>query len=382
MKFNQVKLYKPPGGNTYCFKIPSHLKPKKRHFNTRQTNKDEAEKVRDDYLTQMESRANNQVFTEATLDKAIDAYLTARGSLAKKSLIKYKAAVLEFKLFIVQRLGVMPRLQDIDKPLIESYLQWLIDPKPVGKQSNPHTRNDKRNILTNFFIYTVDNGWLEKNPVAKIKKIDEPDSVHPEPLNSGEVGRLLNQLKLMKKDSERVVDQCCYEITAIAYYAGARVSEALHLFKTDIIFSERRIFLHNKIIDGIQYYTKTRKDRYVPIVPELEAILRAWVKEVKNNPSPLLFPSADGSSIHYDRCYETAIEAMRRAGLPPKEPFHRGRHTFTSLSIKEGVSEALVQGALGHKTPIMTRHYTHLDPIHIAKQFSSLSYGQNKKGKT
>ncbi|MDE2028682.1 MAG: tyrosine-type recombinase/integrase, partial [Candidatus Omnitrophica bacterium] len=90
----------------------------------------------------------------------------------------------------------------------------------------------------------------------------------------------------------------------------------------------------------------------------------------------------DGKPIHYDRCYVTAIEAMDKAGLPPKQPFHRGRHTFTSLSIKGGAAESLVQGALGHTSPVMTRKYTHLDPNYIADQFSSLSYGQSKKVKT
>ena len=99
MKFTQVKIYKPPGGNTYCFKIPTHLKPVKRHFNTRQTNKDEAERIRDEYLTQMVSRANNQIFTEAYLDMTIDAFLTAKAGNAKKTRIKYKSALLEFKEF-------------------------------------------------------------------------------------------------------------------------------------------------------------------------------------------------------------------------------------------------------------------------------------------
>ena len=168
MKFNQVKLYKPPGGNAYCFKIPTHLKPLKRHFNTRQTNKDEAERVRDDYLTQMVSRGNNQIFSEAYLDRALDAFLTAKAGLAKKSRIKYKATGLEFKDFVVSRLGKMPRMQDIDKPLVEAYIQSLI-----AKRLNPHTCNDKRDIIASLFNYAVDNDWLVKSVLKKIKKLPE-----------------------------------------------------------------------------------------------------------------------------------------------------------------------------------------------------------------
>ena len=51
---------------------------------------------------------------------------------------------------------------------------------------------------------------LDKNPVEKIKKIEEPDNVSPEPLNPEEVGRLLNQLKVMKQVDGRVIEKCCY----------------------------------------------------------------------------------------------------------------------------------------------------------------------------
>ena len=97
MNFKKPKLYKPENGKTYCFKIPSWAKPVERHFNTRQINKEEAERVMDEFLTQRLKQVQGIVFDDAYLDKVIETYLTAKGYLAKRSFTAYKSTVLEFK---------------------------------------------------------------------------------------------------------------------------------------------------------------------------------------------------------------------------------------------------------------------------------------------
>ena len=151
----------------------------------------------EEFLTQRLKQVQGIVFDEAYLDKVIEAYLTAKGYLAKRSFTAYKSTVLEFKGFVVSKLARIPKIQEIDKPLVEAYLQGLLD-----KGLNPHTRNDRRNILTNLFIYAVDNNWLLKNPVEKIKKIPEPDSDYPKPLSEEEVTKILDYLK---KNKERQI---------------------------------------------------------------------------------------------------------------------------------------------------------------------------------
>jgi site-specific recombinase XerD len=378
MNFKKPKLYKPENGKTYCFKVPAWAKPTERHFNTRQVNKEEAERAMEEFLTQRLKQVQGIVFDEAYLDKVIEAYLVAKGYLAKRSFTAYKSTVLEFKGFVVSKLSRMPKIQEIDKPLVEAYLQGLLD-----KGLNPHTRNDRRNILTNLFIYAVDNNWLLKNPVEKIKKIPEPDSAYPKPLSEEEVTKILNYLKRMKHDKSYQI-KCYYEIMASVYYAGLRISEVTHLLKTDLEFSLCRINLHNKTIDKETYRTKTGRNWHTPIVSELELILKKWLDQVKDNPSSLLFPNSHNKPIKVDHIYNVMKKVMQKLGFPQEKiarPLHRGRHTFTSITRQKGVEEPLVQQALGHKTNIMTRHYTHLSPEHIRNKFNRLSYGQSKKRK-
>lgn len=378
MKFDKVGLYKPKGCKTYCFKIPMWAKPNKRHFNTRQSTKEEAEKVRDDFLTQKHNQVQGIIFNEAYLDKAIEAYMVAKGYLAKRSFTAYRGTVLGFKDFVAGKLGRIPKVQEIKKPLCEEYLQGLSD-----KGLNPHTRNDKRNIIANFFNYTVDNDWLLKSPIKKIPKITEPESEHPEPFNEKEVEMVLNELKRMKKN-KRYKHKCYYEIMAIAYYAGARITEVTNLLRSDIDFNNYGIKLHNKTVNGEIYNTKTKRNWKPPITSELEPILRNWLKVTQGNPSDLLFPNSNGKPIKYDHIYNTIKRVIMGLGFSPDKiikPCHRARHTFTSNQRRAGVDESLVQQALGHKSNIMTRHYTHLDPKYVRDRFNKVSYGQGKKGK-
>jgi len=392
MKFNQVKLYIPQGAKTYCFKIPAWANPKKRHFNTRQSARKEAENIRDDYLTQCQVRGNNQIYQDAFLDKVIDAYLTSKGHLAETTLKKYTQTLNEFKDFVVSRLARTPKIQEIEKQLIEIHLQALLD-----KGLTPQTRNGKRDAISSLFIYAVDSNWLAKNPVEKIKGIEELEAKSPEPLSLEEVKVILDYLKNLGLAVNGKMNrcQCYYQIMAVVYYAGLRITEVTHLLKTDIIFEEHRIRVENKILpkeysekrdkDGRpieeKYKTKTKRIWFPPIVPELEVILREWMKVIKDNPSPLLFPNLNGRPIDYDDVYKTVKKAMIILGFSPDKisrPLHKGRHTFASLTLPLA-GEALVQKALGHKSNIMTRKYIHLSPEHVYNQFKGLSYGQDKK---
>jgi len=401
MKFNQVKLYIPHGGKTYCFKIPSWAHPKKRHFNTHQSNRKEAEIIRDDYLAQCMVRGKGQVYQDAYLDKVIDTFLTSKGHLAEATIKKYTQTLNEFKDFVVSRLARMPKIQEIEKQLIEAYLQTLLDRGLTPQAKNgvkPQTRNGKRDTVSSMFIYAVDSGWLDKNPVEKIKGIEELEPEHPVPLTLGEVKVVLDYLKNLglSVSGKKNRCQCYYQIMAVVYYAGLRITEVTHLIKTDIIFEEHRIRLENKILPPKysgkrdkesgrpiekKYKTKTKVKGVPPIVPELEVILREWLPKVEDNPSPLLFPNLNGRPVDYDDIYKTVKKAGIKLGFPPEKackPCHRGRHTFTSETRKY-VEEPLVQQALGHTSNIMTRHYTHLEPDHVYNQFKGLSYGQDKK---
>ena len=287
---------------------------------------------------------------------------------------KYKLVMQEFMLFVVRELKHMPKLAEIRRELIERYRASLIDSGQM-----PKTCNEKRNILTNFFIYAVDNNWIQINPVHKIPKIPDFER-HFTPPTSEEINSLLKYLKHEK--SNYILNKCYYQIMSIIYYAGLRISEVTHLLKLDIDFNSHIIHVRSKEVDGKLYRTKTRRNWCAPINKELEVILKDWFKKMSNNASDLLFPNTHGRPLKPDCIAVHIRQAMENVGFPPdkiKKPLHGGRHAFISHAIESGVPESIVQSAVGHRSNVMTKHYTHLAPDYVRGQFDKLSYGQGKK---
>ena len=52
--------------------------------------------------------------------------------------------------------------------------------------------------------------------------------------------------------------------------------------------------------------------------------------------------------------------------------FHALRHTATSLMKNAGVSSAIVQEFIGHDSPAINAHYTHIETSALRKAAESL----------
>ena len=65
---------------------------------------------------------------------------------------------------------------------------------------------------------------------------------------------------------------------------------------------------------------------------------------------------------HFTDCgiVTAAPERKQRSLRGVEVGFHSLRHSFVSLCANAGVSLAAVQSIVGHSSPAMTRHYTHL----------------------
>lgn len=370
----EPKLYKPKTCKTYCFRMPVSVDARRQQVNTWKVNEREARKAMKEIIEQTYTHANDQVYEDAYLDKAVETYLTAKRGLSRKSFVKYRTVILDFMAFTVREMASMPRLDDIRKNLIEKYLTDLLDAGQSAK-----TYNDKRNILTNFFIYAVDSGWIKANPVHNIPHLSEPDS-HYVPPTREDVDRILKSLRESRDRREK--NRCYYEIMSVIYYAGLRISEVTHLFRDDIDFRTHTIHVRNKMIGERQYNTKTRRNWRAPMNSTLESILRDWLGRTRGRRSELLFPNSKSNPIKNDMVAMKVKKVMSDLGFPPeklKKPLHGGRHAFASYAMESGVPEQVVQKALGHKSNIMTKHYTYLSPEHMKEQFDKLSYESGEK---
>jgi site-specific recombinase XerD len=202
------------------------------------------------------------------------------------------------------------------------------------------TLRRRRSTLNEFAKFGRRERYWNENPVEiGQKRIKRPKSL-PRTYDDTERDRLL-ALPLVGR--EKV-------FRALIYYGGLRVTEACMLRRTDVRFGANPAMWVNG---------KGSKERVVPMVAELEEILREWVQlhpTRLDSKEPLV---AQSNGKHYQR---KTVERMchqwgEAAGVTNCIP-HRFRHTFASTLLDRGADIRFIQALLGHSRLDTTEIYT------------------------
>lgn len=142
----------------------------------------------------------------------------------------------------------------------------------------------------------------------------------------------------------------------VAYGAGLRASEVVHLTVTDID-SKRRVI---RVEQG-----KGKRDRYAMLSPALLELLRAWWREGKAQrkvlPGGWLFPGQNPvnhlSARQLNRAFHRALDA---AGIDKRVTLHGLRHAFATHLLEQREDIRVIQVLLGHQKLDNTARYTHV----------------------
>lgn len=174
----------------------------------------------------------------------------------------------------------------------------------------------------------------------------------PVVLSSQEVARLLDAVPTLR---ERVAME-------IAYGAGLRLNEVLHLKLTDIDSGQMIV----RVDQG-----KGRKDRNVMLSPALLQTLRAYWKQAR--PREWLFPGHGGKRPLHPTVFERAFkQAKERAHISKPVTFHSLRHSFATHLLESGVNIRTIQALLGHRSLGSTQRYTHVAGDYLKQTHSPL----------
>ncbi len=135
---------------------------------------------------------------------------------------------------------------------------------------------------------------------------------------------------------------------SVAYGAGLRVSEIVHL-KIGDIDSQRMLI---RVEQG-----KGRKDRYVMLAPDLLALLRTWWRAAR--PQGWLFPGRDPAQPITTRQLNRACHAAAAtAALDKRVSLHTLRHSFATHLLEQRTDIRVIQVLLGHAKLDTTAIYT------------------------
>ena len=221
------------------------------------------------------------------------------------------------------------------------------------------------NSLSNLFGALVETEVVAMNPVAAWKNKPRAERRESRWLEAHEVALLFEAARLAP--AGRAVP-FLYPLIAAFALTGGRVSDVLGLEVSDVSFDRRTVTFRP---NGWRRLKTRQSARVVPLWPQLEEILRAYVFEAP--PGRLLFPVFRGGIEYMAHDYRRALDAVAvRAGWKAGEIRSRMmRHSYTASRLQtldggEPVSTFTVSRELGHGgTSMVETIYAHLGTVRV-----------------
>jgi len=211
-------------------------------------------------------------------------------------------------------------------------------------------------LLKRMFNLAIEEGYLENNPVKKIK-------LYPENPARERVLTEKEERRLMQASSEHLKS-----VLIVALNSGMRNSEILSLQWNQVNFGAKKIRVEK---------TKSGKTRFINInTPLLEELLK--LRE-RNGQSPFVFPNPE-TGRPLNSVKKAFKGACRRAGIKGLR-LHDLRHTFASRLIEYGVDIETLRSLLGHYSILITQRYMHSNDERKQKAVELLSKKPKEKAK-
>ena len=197
------------------------------------------------------------------------------------------------------------------------------------------TCNRYLQLLKRMFSVAIEEGYVEENPVQKVKLYSEKDTQKERILTEAEEERL------MKNCSDYLKS-----IITVALNTGMRRAEILNLQWNQLDFKATRIKVER---------TKSGRVRFIPMNEVLFNELSRQRSE--SGQTPYVFTNPETGKQYIDM--KTGFKgALRRAGIEGLR-FHDLRHTFASRLIEKGADIETVRDLLGHHSITITQRYIH-----------------------
>ncbi|MFZ4761919.1 MAG: tyrosine-type recombinase/integrase [Alphaproteobacteria bacterium] len=213
------------------------------------------------------------------------------------------------------------------------------------------SRSRQLSGISNFFRWSAQyHGTL----VPAISLITKPQLSTPLPhaLSTSMMQKLLDLLLANPTEIERsTISERDKILFLLLYGTGLRISEALSLSLADVEG------------DYIMVTGKGKKQRQVPLLPMLQALLKPYLAThpLHEQPYAPLFIGARGGVLHPAIAQQNLRQLRRLAGLPEWVTPHALRHSFATHLMAEGMNLRQIQTLLGHESLGTTQRYLQAD---------------------
>lgn len=280
--------------------------------------------------------------------------LMAQRQASPHTIASYRDTFCLLLRFIQQRIGKAPSslsLQDLDAPLIGSFLQHL----EQVRGNSPRSRNVRLAAVHAFFRYVAlhapDHSALAQRVLSIPPKRFEHTPI--EFLTRPEIKALLDA-----PDQATWIGRRDRTLLLLAAQTGMRVSELIGLRCQDVSLGHGA---------HVRCLGKGRKARCTPLRKQAVKALREWLRERNGDSSDPIFPSQRGGALSRDSIAHIVHKHITAAAQHCPSLQHKRvsphvlRHSAAMDLLQHGVDSAVIALWLGHESVETTQIYFHAD---------------------
>jgi integrase len=232
-----------------------------------------------------------------------------------------------------------------------SIRKFLIETEGVGDK----TAYDRLVVVKQMFKWATRQRMIIASPFAGLA-MSKPESAQQPCFTPDQTATLLEK-----------ADAHLKPLVAMLAYAGLRFGEARDLFWTDLVLdNDSPGFIVVRRGGSSGKTTKGRRQRRIPVHPELRRILdampRPFDRVLTALPSPK-YPNG-GAPLNERRCLVALKRLCKRCGFANHQQYklHTFRHTFASMCARTNVSYKYALEWMGHRSSdILDMYYTMFD---------------------
>ena len=242
------------------------------------------------------------------------------------------------------RIKRIPRLGNLDRLALRSYLAWLVQ---LGYARSSVVR--KLSALRSFLRWLAKEGLIEGDPLPR-RGVMKRERRLPDFLSQRDSARLVEA-----PDSTTPVGLRDRAILEVAYGSGLRVSEVRGLDVASV----------NLHTGELRVVGKGSKERIVIFGDAAKSALYAYLGEARpkmanRTSGAALFLNRYGGRLTQRSIQQKVRRYAAKAGLRSGVHTHTLRHSFATHLLEGGADLRVVQELLGHSSPATTQIYTHV----------------------
>jgi integrase/recombinase XerC len=282
--------------------------------------------------------------------------LRSERRLAAKTLEAYARDISQFGGFLSDHLGEAAGIADLATLSAGDFRSFMARRRRDGVESRSLAR--QLSALRSLYRFAERSGHF-KNPALSLIRAPKLPHAVPKPLSLTAARRVADADVLSTEATPPWVEARDRAVLTLLYACGLRISEAVGL-------TLAQAEANPLVITG-----KGGKTRIVPVLPQVSAVLRAYVALCPQGLKKYepMFRGVRGGPLTA-RSIQLLVERMRGAlNLPDMATPHALRHSFATHLLGSGADLRVIQELLGHASLSTTQVYTEVDRSHLLEQY-------------